>query len=240
MSLRLTALACSTLLLAACQSGPGEGPWMLQDGVPWVGADGQCMQLRPLKSDEKQGFCYDVMTGVYQKKHHYEALQPDEFAFLYQKAEPTSVANYAGAPPEPLETLTPAGQGQMLAYVQQIYTALPFRINNAHLSSHNRAALHTEFSGWKTQGISITSVDITGHTDASGPQSYNFLLSRWRAQSVAYYVKRMGVAQKEISQVGVAMLAPHPDARAPEDNRYVDLRVWLVPPEQTADAVAQR
>jgi hypothetical protein len=50
----------------------------------------------------------------------------------------------------------------------------------------------------------------------------------------------MGVSQKSINQLGVAMLAPHPQARTPADNRYVDLRVWLVPPEQAADAVAER
>jgi outer membrane protein OmpA-like peptidoglycan-associated protein len=229
------------MLLAACQSNPTDsGAWMMQGDAPWVGADGQCMQLRPLKPEEKQGFCYDVMTGVYQKKHHYEALQPDEFAFLYNKAEPTPASMYAIEPPVPLGTVAPAGD-RKLAYVQQLYTALPFRINNAHLSSHNRDALHGAFNGWKTQGISVVTVDVTGHTDASGPQSYNFLLSRWRAQSVAYYLKRMGVPSKSISEVGVAMLGPHPDAQTPEDNRYVDLRVWLVPPSPGDDeSVAQR
>jgi outer membrane protein OmpA-like peptidoglycan-associated protein len=237
MSLRYAALTCLTLLLAACQSNPSDnGAWMMQGDVPWVGADGQCMQLRPLKTEEKQGFCYDVMTGVYQKKHHYEVLQPDEFAFLYNKAEPTPPSMYAIEQPAPLGTVAPAGQN--LAYVQQLYTALPFRINNAHLSSHNRDALHTAFNTWKSQGISIETVDVTGHTDPSGPQNYNFLLSRWRAESVAYYLKRMGVPQKAISEAGVAMLGPHPQAHTPEDNRYVDLRVWLLPPPDAPDTVA--
>ncbi|HEY3859720.1 MAG TPA: OmpA family protein [Gammaproteobacteria bacterium] len=241
MNTRLTALACLSVLLAACQSNPTDsGAWMMQGDAPWVGADGQCMQLRPLKPEEKQGFCYDVMTGVYQKKHHYEVLQPDEFAFLYNKAEPTPPSMYAVEQPTPLGSMAPAGD-QKLAYLQQIYTALPFRINNAHLSSHNRVALQSSLSDWKSQGISIVTVNVTGHTDASGPQDYNFLLSRWRAESVAYYLKRMGVPSKSISQMGVAMLGPNPDAHTPEDNRYVDLRVWLVPPAPKADdAVAQR
>ncbi len=235
--MRYAASACLSLLLAACQSNPSDsGAWMMQGDAPWVGADGQCMQLRPLKPDEKQGFCYDVMTGVYQKKHHYEVLAPDEFAFLYNKAEPTPASMYAIEQPTPLGTVAPANQGQNLAYVQQLYTSLPFRINNAHLSPHNRSALHDEFSTWKSQGITVQTVDVTGHTDPSGPQSYNFLLSRWRAESVAYYLKRMGVPQKAISEVGVAMLGPHPQAHTAEDNRYVDLRVWLVPPPSTPES----
>src|ERR1700743_1163763 len=89
MNMRFAALTLSTALLAACQSAPSQTSWLMQDGAPWVGPDGQCLQLRPLTAAEKQGFCYDVMTGAYQKKHHYEQLDPAEFAFLYPQAETT-------------------------------------------------------------------------------------------------------------------------------------------------------
>ena len=229
MNKRLTALTLSMAALAACSTTPSQEAWLMQDGAPWVGPDGQCLQLRPLKQDEKQGFCYDVMTGAYQKKHHYEQLDPAEFAFLYPKVEPTPDMH----PPEPQPNKQLAMVGldvQPLPGVQKIYTSLPFRFNNAHLSSRNRISLKDSFQGWKSQGIQVTSVEVTGHTDSKGSDAYNLLLSKWRAQSVAYFVARLGVPKGDISQAGAGKREPNPNARRDADNRYVDLRVWLLPP----------
>ncbi|HSN17212.1 MAG TPA: OmpA family protein [Gammaproteobacteria bacterium] len=229
MNMRLIALTVSTALLAACQSAPSPTAWLMQDGAPWVGPDGQCLQLRPLKQDEKQGFCYDVMTGAYQKQHHYEQLDPAEFAFLYPKVEPTPALQ----PPLP-ELNAPLAAVNIaidpLPGAQQIYTSLPFKFNNAHLSHRNRVALKESFEAWKGQGIQVTSVTVTGHTDSKGSQAYNLLLSKWRAQSVAYYLAHIGIPKDDISHGGAGKLVPNPNGHSDADNRYVDLRVWLLPP----------
>lgn len=232
MSLRIVALVSSTLILAACQSSPATGAWVMQGDVPWVDSAGKCMQVRPLKDDEKQGFCYDVMTGAYQKKHHYEQLDPSEFAFLYPKVEPTPDSMFKLEPPvsEAQELASLNVKPVPLPYIQQIYTVLPFRFNNAHLSKRNRLALKAAFQKWEAQGIHVVSVAVTGHTDSKGSKAYNLLLSRWRAQSVAYYLAHLGIPKHDISQGGVGMTLPFPDAHSDADNRYVDLRVWLAPP----------
>ena len=234
MNMRFAAITLSTALLAACQSSPSQTAWLMQGGAPWVGPDGQCLQLRPLKQDEKQGFCYDVMTGVYQKRHHYEQLDPAEFAFLYPHVEPTVAAQ---APlPDLIAPLAAVNiDVQPLPGVQQIYTSLPFQFNKAHLSSRNRVSLKGSFDGWKGQHISVVSVAVTGHTDSKGSQAYNLQLSKWRAQSVAYYVAHLGVPRGQISQAGAGKLDPNPNARNDADNRYVDLRVWLLPPLETPE-----
>lgn len=234
MNMRLAAITLSTAVLAACQSAPSQTAWLMQDGAPWVGPDGQCLQLRPLKQDEKQGFCYDVMTGAYQKTHHYEQLDPAEFAFLYPKVEPTPAMQ--PPMPEPNTQLAMVGlEVKPLPGVQKIYTSLPFKFNNAHLSSRNRISLKDSFQGWKGQGIRVVSVAVTGHTDHKGSAAYNLQLSKWRAQSVAYYVAHLGVPKGDISQAGAGMLEPNPNARGEADNRYVDLRVWLLPPLETPE-----
>lgn len=238
--MRLAALALLPALLVACQSGPSQSAWLMDGDVPYVAPDGQCVQVRPLNSQDKTGFCYEVMTGEYQKQHHYEPTNQDEFAFLYPHVDPT-----------PAQALTPTAvslapmiaaldmQIPPLPYMQQIYTALPFKFNKAHLSARNRAALKASFKDWQSHGMQVVSVAVTGHTDNTGPEDYNFLLSKWRAQSVAYFLKRLGVPGSDIQMGGVGMLLPHPSAKTAADNRYVDLRVWLRPPVG-GDRVAMR
>jgi outer membrane protein OmpA-like peptidoglycan-associated protein len=242
MNMRFAALTLSTALLAACQSAPSQTAWLMQDGAPWVGPDGQCLQLRPLTAAEKQGFCYDVMTGAYQKKHHYEQLDPAEFAFLYPQAEPTPASALQPPPPDEWRPLSAINiQIAPVPRVQQIYTSLPFKFNNAHLSSRNRVSLKDSFTAWNGQGIHVMSVAVTGHTDSKGTQAYNLLLSEWRAQSVAYYLAHhVGIPKDAISRSGAGMLDPNPNGHGDADNRYVDLRVWLLPPLQPVEAVGMR
>lgn len=238
--MRLAALGLTAALLAACQSGPSQSAWLMDGNTPYVAADGQCVQVRALTDKDKSGFCYSVMNQDYQKRHHYEPMPQDEFAFLFPHVEPT---------PSQAETPASVSLAPMIAAVdmdipplpsmQQIYTALPFKFNRAHLSAKNRAALKASFKEWQSRGMEVVSVAVTGHTDSTGPEDYNFLLSRWRAQSVAYFLKRLGVPAGNIQMGGAGMLLPHPDAQTQADNRYVDLRVWLRPPV-TSDRMAMR
>jgi len=231
MSMRFAALVLSTAVLAACGSTPSHSAWLMQGDVPWVGSDGKCMQLRPLGADEKKGFCYEVMTGTYQRKHHYEVLDSNEFGFLYPKVDPTVETAYNLTPP-PSDASTLAAinsKRAALPYIQQIYTAIPFKFNSAHLSSHNRDSLSGSFKGWNEQGIKVVSVAVTGHTDSKGSASYNLQLSKLLAESVSYYLAKLGVARRDIAQGGAGMMLPNPMGTNDADNRYVDMRVWLAP-----------
>lgn len=233
MKLRFAAVAFSTAWLAACVTHPAQGAWLMAGDQPYVGADGKCVQLRPLSDQEKNGFCYEVMTEAYQRKHHYESLPKDEFAFLYPKVEPTPTSLYQLEPPGPELAEIPQGPGLpgFLPHVEQLYTTLPFRFNNAHLSSKNRAILKESFKDWRSQGLQVVSVMVTGHTDHIGSAAYNYQLSKWRAASVADFLSRLGVPHKQIVQGGAAMFEPNPKAHSDADNRYVDLQVWLKQPE---------
>ena len=229
--LRLAALGIAAALLAGCQSGPTESAWLMDGDTPYVAPDGQCVQMRPLTPKDKSGFCYAVMNQDYQQQHHYEPMPQDEFAFLYPHIDPTPIEAETPA----MATLAPmiaAADVQLptLPYMQQIYTALPFKFNKAHLSAKNRAALKASFKDWQSHGMQVVSVAVTGHTDKTGPEDYNFLLSKWRAESVAYFLKRLGVPAQDIRMGGAGMTLPNPGAQSDADNRYVDLRVWLRPP----------
>ncbi|HEV2111968.1 MAG TPA: OmpA family protein [Gammaproteobacteria bacterium] len=240
MQLRLAALALSAALLSACQSGPAQSAWLMDGDTPYVAPDGQCVQVRPLAAQDKSGFCYEVMSPDYRKQHHYEPMPQDESAFLYPHVDPTP-QQAQDAPPVSLAPMIAVLDMQIppLPYMQQIYTALPFKFNNAHLSAKNRRALEVSFQEWRASGMQVVSVAITGHTDSTGPQDYNYLLSKWRAQSVAYFLQHLGVPADDIQMGGAGTLLPHPDAKRAADNRYVDLRVWLRPPVDS-DRVAMR
>lgn len=242
MRLRFAALITTAVLAAGCQSSPPNSAWLMDGDKPWVAPDGSCVQLRPLKPEDKEGFCYELMTGEYQKDHHYETGTDNELAFLYPHVTPTSSEAQAGTPPAGLAPLIAPVDLDIppLPYMQQLYTALPFRFNKAHLSAKNRAALRVSFKDWQAHGMMVVSVAITGHTDSIGSEDYNFLLSKWRAESVAYYLKRLGVPNGNIQLGGVGKLLPHPGARSDADNRYVDLRVWLRPSTDYSDKMAMR
>ena len=241
MHMRLAALALSTGLLAACQSGPPQSAWLMDGDQPYIAQDGHCVQVRPLTPKDQSGFCYEVMTGQYQKEHHYEPVKQDEFAFLYPHVEPTPAEALTAPSPVSLAPMIAALDMHIppLPYMQQIYTALPFKFNRAHLSAKNRLALQTSFKAWQATGMQVVSVAVTGHTDSKGPEDYNLLLSKWRAESVAYYLKHLGVPPGDIQLGGAGMLLPYPGAQQDADNRYVDLRVWLKPPAEY-DRMAMR
>ena len=229
----LISLALVVAAVCGCGSSPPKSAWLSQsDGTPWVEPDGQCVAVRPLTPQDSSGFCYDVMTERYQQKHHYEALDTSEFGFMYPKVEPTPQEALAGSNPPNASELVASTDVQIepVPYLEQIFTSLPFRFNNAHLSEQNRKALHQSFLDWRAQGINVVSVQVTGHTDTIGPMDYNLQLSKWRAESVVYFLRRIGIPQEDIKLGGAAMLDPHPHAKTKADNRYVDLRVWLKPP----------
>lgn len=240
-TMRFAALGLAAALLGACQSGPTQSAWLMDGDTPYVAPDGQCVQVRPLTAKDKDSFCYTVANQDYQKQHHYEPMPQDEFAFLYPHIDPTPVE----AETPSMVTLAPMiaaldMQVTPLPYMQQIYTALPFKFNKAHLSAKNRAALKASFKDWQSHGMQVVSVAVTGHTDSTGPEDYNFLLSKWRAESVAYFLKHLGVPGDDIRMGGAGMMLPHPGAQNDADNRYVDLRVWLRPPVGYNDRVAMR
>jgi outer membrane protein OmpA-like peptidoglycan-associated protein len=48
---------------------------------------------------------------------------------------------------------------------------------------------------------SAMTVEIAGHTDATGPEDYNLWLSEWRAKAVSKYITGKGISQERITTV---------------------------------------
>lgn len=79
-----------------------------------------------------------------------------------------------------------------------------------------------------------TLIEVAGHTDSSGSESYNQSLSERRASSVAAYLSNRGVPMRRIVTVGAGELHPiatNETAAGREQNRRVE--VTIVPVAQT-------
>lgn len=125
----------------------------------------------------------------------------------------------------PLRSATPAAQAASYrTQVVHFSTGAPFKLNSAHLSRANRAAL-VAFVNSLEHYRGIVSIRITGHTDRSGSAHFNQWLSRMRATSVQLRLLSLGVDPRSIVVRGVGSSQPRPHSRAAADNRYVDIEV---------------
>jgi len=71
-------------------------------------------------------------------------------------------------------------------------------------------------------------VEIAGHTDSQGSDSYNLALSRDRARSVMSYLVMRGIAQERLEANGYGETRPLADNNT-EEGRYLNRRVEVVP-----------
>jgi outer membrane protein OmpA-like peptidoglycan-associated protein len=71
-----------------------------------------------------------------------------------------------------------------------------------------------------------TVVEVAGHTDNTGSESYNQSLSERRAGSVSTYLQAQGVTSQRLITVGMGELRPVADNNTP-DGRQVNRRVEI-------------
>lgn len=73
-----------------------------------------------------------------------------------------------------------------------------------------------------------TNIEIQGHTDSTGPESYNQRLSEQRAGSVAGFLTRNGISSQRITQIGMGEEYPKYSNDTEEgraQNRRVDFLI---------------
>jgi outer membrane protein OmpA-like peptidoglycan-associated protein len=82
-------------------------------------------------------------------------------------------------------------------------------------------------------------IDVMGHTDSTGSDSYNLDLSRRRAESVANYLGMRSVSRARIATMGYGEQYPRADNTTPEGralNRRVEIRITPITQEEAAAA----
>ncbi len=94
----------------------------------------------------------------------------------------------------------------MKTYETQVVYSVQFKFDSAELTDSSKVALQ-EVSEFMLQ-YPESSVDVIGHTDISGPASYNLTLSEQRAQSVADVINSFGVNNSRINVKGEGVSNP--------------------------------
>ncbi len=75
---------------------------------------------------------------------------------------------------------------------------------------------------------SSMTVEISGHTDATGPDDYNMMLSEWRAKAVSKYLINKGVGKDRVSTVffgETKPLEPNTTKEGRKKNRRVEFKI---------------
>jgi len=101
-----------------------------------------------------------------------------------------------------------------------------FDFDNADLSEEGKGTLRQLVREWQSQPFDH--ISITGHTDNSGSETYNQILSERRAEAVADFIASAGVEADQIELKGAGESQPinpntTPDAR--KENRRVEVKV---------------
>ena len=118
-------------------------------------------------------------------------------------------------------TQTPDGTG--------ILVNLPdvtFAVDSTTISPSFRAALDEVAASLQKYPNSL--VDVMGHTDSTGSDSYNLDLSRRRAEAVANHLVQRGVSRARIATVGYGEQYPRADNTTEQGralNRRVEIRI---------------
>lgn len=105
---------------------------------------------------------------------------------------------------------------------------MPGNITFAHDSSDLNAAFFNVLNSVSKvmNEFDKTVVEVAGHTDSTGSESYNQALSERRANSVAQYLKGQGVNSQRLITVGAGETRPVADNSTPEGrqaNRRVEI-----------------
>ncbi|MGM0516483.1 MAG: OmpA family protein [Pseudomonadota bacterium] len=109
--------------------------------------------------------------------------------------------------------------------------SITFDTNSAQIKPQFRSAL--DQIAYSIQQYPNTVVRVEGHTDSTGSAAYNQNLSVNRAQSVASYLSRQGVAPSRMQAVGYGFsrpIATNDTAAGRAQNRRVE--ILILPPEE--------
>ncbi len=133
--------------------------------------------------------------------------------------------------------VTPTDNGQ--AIMVNLPEGVTFDVGSYSLKPEFRATLDTVADSLKQYPDSL--IDVYGHTDSTGSDTYNQTLSENRARTVASYLNMQGVAPARIRSQGYGETMPVAD-NATDDgrrrNRRVEIKIVPVSQDDVARARA--
>jgi len=113
----------------------------------------------------------------------------------------------AAVAPEPAPAAEPAPAPVVVEQKISLSAGALFDVNSDSLKSAGKQEL-SELAGGIKAMQKVQRVNITGHTDSSGAESYNQVLSERRANAVRNYLLEQGVSSTVISTSGMGESQP--------------------------------
>ncbi len=134
-------------------------------------------------------------------------------------------------------SVTEVGDGE--AILVNLPDGVTFAVNSAEISPGFQTTLDQIANSLVTYPNSL--VDVMGHTDSTGSDSYNLDLSNRRASAVKNYLAMRGVSSARIESVGYGEAYPVASNDTPEGrarNRRVEIKITPITQEDVAEAQA--
>ncbi|HVT37133.1 MAG TPA: OmpA family protein, partial [Nevskiaceae bacterium] len=117
----------------------------------------------------------------------------------------------------------PAGEAALMRNIQ-------FRLDSAELTEDSKKILDGVAATLKQPESANINVEIGGHTDTTGSDPYNQMLSQQRAESVKQYLIGKGVTAERLKTRGYGKAEPVADnttEQGREENRRVAFRILV-------------
>jgi len=145
------------------------------------------------------------------------------------KQHDTKLAELDNATREALERAQQAGklaEGKFVFSLVLSDDAVKFPVNHHELSKEAKEQLDAFADRLKSENKNVY-LEIQGHTDATGPEVYNYKLGEERAEAVRRYLNKQGVALNRMSTISYGPAEPV-ESNKTRDGRSKNRRVVVI------------
>jgi outer membrane protein OmpA-like peptidoglycan-associated protein len=145
------------------------------------------------------------------------------------KQHDTKLAELDNATRQALERAQAAGklaEGKFIFSLVLSDDAAKFPVNRHELSPEAMKALDTFAGRLKAENKNVY-LEIQGHTDSTGPDSYNYKLGEARAEAVRRYLNKQGIALNRMSTISYGKDEPV-DSNKTREGRAKNRRVVVI------------
>ena len=219
------ALVLSAITVSAAANAGIVSNWVASDGTPWRAASGECWRSGFWTPATAAPGCDGAIAPVAPKVEEKKAAPAPEPVPVveYEPATPSFDLAPAPAPaPAPKAAVAPVAAPAKITYAADAF----FAFDKSVVQPAGKAKLDALVKRMQTMDIEV--VVAVGHTDSTGPASYNQRLSVRRAEAVKAYMVSKGVSADRIFTEGKGEGSPIADNSSRSGrakNRRVEVEV---------------